>query len=233
MYCGHYYSNTNNMSKHIKMSHAELFQCDFSSKPKQCCSKFFFTFSEKEEHVLQVHKTARVIFGSEVKCVYCGKICRDIKLLRKHVNNYHAGIGITCRFRGCGLYFLKETERDEHFYQAHQQTESLKIFKCHYCSYKSAGKSDLILHIKRRHINNDALVQCHKCPRYFKSDLNLKEHLRHFHGERFFCEFCMKHLQKISVRLHLQKSVCMICNLELPCVNVLKSHLKICRQPNV
>lgn len=224
IYCYRYFAGTENMSHHVKKHHKQAIQCDFSNRP---CAKYFTTIAEKDEHVLQVHKTARVIFGSEVKCVYCGKICNNKNCLSGHVAQCHANISWKCRFHGCEFYFLSQSDGDERFCKEHQEKESLKKFQCPKCSYKSADKHGLQAHIKGKHAG-DSKLQCHKCPKTFKTENYLKRHLEKAHGERFFCEFCNKDMQKLSLRIHLRKSLCQICNLELPCATVLKLHLKIC-----
>lgn len=230
VYCGRYYSSINNMSMHVKNHHIkEAIQCEFIIKP---CAKYFLTITEKDEHVLQVHKTVSVIFGSEVKCVYCGKICKSKKYLCRHVSHNHAKSSIKCKFYGCGLYFQNQSMRKEHIQkERHQVKDSLKKLLCPKCSYKSHVKCSLQAHIKTKHAAVSKL-QCHKCPKTFKIANYLKYHLKHFHGERFFCEFCGKDMQRVSMKDHLRRGLCKICNLELPCANVSNSHQKICPHPN-
>lgn len=111
-------NDTSNLHRHIKHQHIDAIKCDYR------CTEYFLTTTEKNKHILKVHKAER--FG--VKCVYCGIKMSTKQELYNHVRDTHAAISIKCRFWHCGFYFLNQTERDEHFRLEHRRRRVWKKF---------------------------------------------------------------------------------------------------------
>lgn len=135
--------STSNFNRHMKVQHVDAIKCDYSIR----CTEYFLTSTEKDEHILKVHKDNGIF---RVKCIYCGKKTTKNNL-HFHIRDTHAAISIKCRFWHCGLYFLNQTERDEHFRLEHQQKESLKKILCPKCSYRTDKKKYLMRHFKEYH----------------------------------------------------------------------------------
>jgi hypothetical protein len=218
--CGLQFINKSNMVSHVNKFHKGTIRCNFHTR----CPKYFHANRERDEHVLRAHKTG--ILKSEVKCIYCGRICSDKISLYTHIKQIHAAVSVRCKFNQCGLYFLKQTESDEHFRKHHQQEESLKKFKCPKCKFKTTEKHNWLIHIKRNHVREE--LQCHECQGVFSSQVTLKKHLYYFHSERVSCEHCGKKLQKKSFRRHLMREKCKRCFIVTPCVKLARMHYKIC-----
>lgn len=217
IYCGALFSNRIRwLHEHVQKFHKEAVQCDF---PKNC-PEYFHTQTEKDEHIFKVHQKAagtrinKKYYSAETcsiykpeQCIYCGKIFKQKFSLSAHIRNSHLAIRIKCRFHGCGLYFLSNSESDEHFRQEHQEMERLKKFHCPKCSYKTAFNSSLQNHIRCNHTIRVTL-QCNKCQRSFSEQGRLNRHVRAAHGTHFTCEHCGKNMQKVSLENHFQKGWC-------------------------
>jgi hypothetical protein len=222
IFCGNFYPLPHNLVAHVKRCHKEAIRCDFNSR----CTAWFHTKTEKDEHIHQVHN-----LRPEMKCVYCGKICRDVDVLRSHINHSHAEVIIKCRFSGCGLYFLSQTESDKHFCQEHLVKESLKKFHCPKCRFKTTKKKLLTDHVKVNHIKDK--MSCHDCQGIFWSRRSLVRHMNYAHSKRVSCEYCGKQMHKFSLRTHKSRRfVCKICNEQSPCINKSIEHSKNCFQKN-
>lgn len=218
IYCGHLFKTVRSTCNHMKVYHKEAIRCDFN---RFKCSEFFHTTAEKDEHILKVHKTVRP--RKEIKCINCGKLCPDKKAVRQHLKIVHRDISIIlCKFLGCGAQFLNQSDSDKHFQQEHKEKDSLKIWQCRKCSFKTIDNILLQNHVKRFH--TDATLQCPKCPRAFNIKYDLKNHLKFIHSKRYSCEHCGKLLYDKIVKRHLRIEICKICNLELPCHKLFTMH---------
>lgn len=206
IYCGAYFSKRVRwMQNHIKKSHKEAIQCDFSNR----CREYFHTQTEKDEHVLKVH-TPKPVNTKEClekgMCIYCNKISKNKPSSQLHMVRYHAAVSIKCKFNHCGLYFLSQIECDEHFQKEHKEKDSLKQLQCPKCTYKTASYSSLQAHVKNIHCGGT--VKCPTCPKKFHSQKILNTHLRASHGERGTCEHCGKEMLKYSLLRHFQRTLC-------------------------
>jgi uncharacterized C2H2 Zn-finger protein len=157
-------------------------------------------------------------------CIYCSKTSRDKDGLQKHTNQMHSKVQIKCSIYGCSKYFLKKQDLDSHFLLQHKAKEDLKIFGCTQCKYKSSQKSELILHIVKRHGREQ--LPCPKCDNIYKSQQSLKIHLQGVHKKRPSCKFCYAVL--VQVKRHMVRQQCKWCDFVAPCISLFWMHVQRC-----
>jgi hypothetical protein len=110
------------------------------------------SFLSTSKHILKKAKTDAKDEINRVRCIYCGRMYKNKDSLRVHTLLNHSQIRIRCRFLGCGLYFKRQTESDEHFRIAHHKEDNSKKFRCPKCSYDAATKERWLVHFKNNHI---------------------------------------------------------------------------------
>jgi hypothetical protein len=202
IFCGALYTNgIKYLNKHIQRLHKEAIQCDFNDH----CTKYFRTKSDKDKHILQVHENVK----RKMPCIYCRMIYTNNLALIHHTKKHHESISIKCRFYGCGLYFLSHKKSDKHFQEKHQLEDIRKKFHCpNNCTFKSAKKANLLLHIKRKHTKATLKCPHRHCLKTFTAQVTLKRHVKLSHGERGTCEHCGKEMFKESLKNHFWKRIC-------------------------
>ncbi|XP_068211590.1 zinc finger and BTB domain-containing protein 14-like isoform X11 [Palaemon carinicauda] len=80
---------------------------------------------------------------------------------------------------------------------------SSKVHQCHYCSYASARKDNLIVHIRTH--TGEKPYQCPYCPSRFVQKGTLSNHIRSHTGERpFVCSICSQAFARNShLKVHM------------------------------
>jgi hypothetical protein len=140
------------LSTHINIVHkSEAIKCNFLLN----CPNYFHSVKERDEHIAKVHSSVVEDFN----CMYCSKMYSCLKSLRVHIEIKHLDVSIRCSFHQCHLYFLSQSERNDHFQKVHQQKEDAKKFQCSKCSYKCATKYHLTSHTKINHSSTTVNVK--------------------------------------------------------------------------
>ena len=102
-----------------------------------------------------------------------------------------------------GAKFKQRKHRNEHSLNVHGknprkedywQDREKTTFKCKACEANFKRKTDLNIHIKVHH-NDQESFSCEKCPKKFKYEKTLKQHKLEKHGPKernFECPICGK-----------------------------------------
>ncbi|XP_067946169.1 uncharacterized protein [Watersipora subatra] len=156
------------------------------------CNKCDFTTERKfylQKHV-KVHHNDRPHM-----CLLpeCGYSARTFSNLKRHQLTHSDERKYPCS--QCDLRFKQKIHLDKHINYIHKE----KNVKCDFCDYVCANRiPDLKLHMKRRHLKNDAddpptYLECEKCGFLAASRRDLKQHFK-FHKRgpelKLFCEHC-------------------------------------------
>jgi KRAB domain-containing zinc finger protein len=209
------------MFQHLIAKHKSLLTSAFKCKYK--CKRYFLTEAELNEHIASVHETCLV--RSEVKCIYCNKICTDKNVLNSHIYNNHSLVRIRCKFYGCNQYFHTQTLADEHFEHQHLETEENKRFHCLNCNFRAAHRGPLKIHISRMH--GDKILQCSRCTKRFSTDYTLKNHVKSVHASLKECPHCNN--RYLGIKAHLKQEKCNTCQKVLLCARSAQVHKKMCK----
>lgn len=200
IYCQRTFANIGGkLNMHMKQYHKkQAIRCNFH----KLCLEYFLTEADRQEHIRNIHVALRV----ESQCMYCNKTYKNSYIARAHIRSQHKTVSIKCKYVGCGRYFLKQDECDEHYSQVHEKKEQLKRFQCNECDYKSNYKQTWLMHIKTNHTKST--LNCPKCSKVFFTRENLNKHINFIHIELFTCDFCGMKMRKHPLRRHLEEGSC-------------------------
>jgi KRAB domain-containing zinc finger protein len=168
----------------------------------------------------------------KLECDLCGKFLISKRVLISHFKTIHSITKdeekypcVFCDKEFHSLYLLRT-----HMF-AHQKV------KCEICN-RSFSKNHFKRHMERIHLEND-LIQCEKCPKAFKSKMELKQHIYFEHDKKFQCKFCRKNFRspkELSEHLKVHKNPetfkCEICQKNFASSLVLKTHRKLHENEN-
>ncbi|KAK3098568.1 hypothetical protein FSP39_020737, partial [Pinctada imbricata] len=128
------------------------------------------------------------------KCPYCEYYASTSSNLKRHVNIHKDVREHKCPF--CSLSFRQKIHLERHIKYKHEE----KKVQCPLCDYMCANENpDLKIHIRRRHLPQDAAegtihaFKCEFCDLVTVNKKDLRQHMKfHKHGPelKLFCEFC-------------------------------------------
>jgi hypothetical protein len=217
VYCGLFYIKEA-ILMHVKCKHkSQAIKCTYP------CRTYFLSLADRNKHIVKVHSKAPII-GDNI-CIYCKKGLSSKDTLRQHVLAVHKQLFIKCSLRGCGKYFLSQSDLGKHFLENHQENEDVKLLKCLKCNYKTNRKFSLNQHIERKH--GTVKVTCPKCSNVFKSKILLNAHLDSVHQhKRMKCNHCKQDV--LNLRLHQRWTKCTQCQKVTPCIFQTREHVRMC-----
>jgi hypothetical protein len=168
------------LAQHMRLKHkSTAIKCNF------WCNKYFADEKERQEHILSVHSYSDKKYLK--KCFYCGEMVTKYCM---HIKKNHSKTAIRCSFKYCATYFHSKEELKKHTEELHFIQEKHKLCKCSQCNFKSVSLKELNIHVLRMHSYHR--VECGICKRIFKSDSNLKFHIKYVHDKRKQCSICKK-----------------------------------------
>lgn len=221
VYCGIFYRKEYHL-RHIKSNHKSqtIFKCTFK------CYLFFLSESDRDEHIFKVHSKAPLI--QKFVCTYCQATLSTKHVLHTHVQNLHKQISFKCSLRGCGEFFLSQSDKNSHYLEKHQDKEKNKFLKCPKCNYKTDVKLSMSMHMARLH-STSPTVTCPKCSVVFKSQISLDIHLSRVHQKSRYkkCQHCKNCV--LNLKQHQRWTKCEYCQKVTPCVIRTRQHVSVCK----
>ncbi|KAL1375876.1 hypothetical protein pipiens_017227 [Culex pipiens pipiens] len=144
-----------------------------------------------KEYLLKSHLETHV----QVVCSVCNKTLASSATLRSHMANMHNG-GTKHICDTCGQEFRTKLAMDRHIKQ-HLGINPIERVQCHICSKWVNGKSNLKIHIRTVHNEDNQSVACEVCHQMYPNERALSSHRRRVHvEEKFECEFCGKKFKR-------------------------------------
>ncbi|XP_070209170.1 zinc finger protein 709-like isoform X1 [Littorina saxatilis] len=173
------------------------------------------------------------------RCVVCGTETKDRSNIRKHYLKYHAGEQRYQCSKCSKAFAYKESLK--HHQKVHLDPSSFafeqtpKGYRCKHCSHESKNRSNIVKHVKRRHLNaGEKPYQCSLCPAMFAYPRSLKRHELVHKGVRpFKCPECDKSFfDQTALRTHQRVHtsdrpyICQICGDRFRQSEGLKGHMR-------
>lgn len=202
--CGHETKSKSNLTKHKSVVHdgERKFEClvcnkffatkfklnlhnavHSDSRPYLCfCSKAFKTRDDLMKH-------SRIHNKGPFNCFHCPVIFHDKKLFDTHLKsidsneNLISNKNLLCNY--CNKSFSDSYCLKRHIKTIHEK--SAAQFVCG-CGKVYTQSSDLKRHQARHHADRNANFQCGICPKIFKYEGDLKDHLKNLHLKNFIEE---------------------------------------------
>jgi len=220
IHCMVFFKTRKQMREHFESTHrnsCKFCHATFSSRTflfthfrqvhldKKCkssrCAFFSGCKEEMETHVEQKHEKKLL------ECVYCGKGLIGRINLNDHVRRIHSNISIRCDFPTCWLYVKSREALEEHKKEAHKKVERRrKAIACIFCQKTCTGNVSYAHHIKSCHSDEALRCKYKWCPTYFKSELDLQEHHKEKHEEKYNCALCdYISYKRDNMELHFQQ----------------------------
>ena len=111
------------------------------------------------------------------------------------------------------------------------------MFECTLCSYFAYTRPNLIEHTKKKHNVTD-FIQCPRCPKQFKTNNQISDHLRIVHPKyKYLCPYCHytsasksavhKHVISMHTHTELQPYRCAYCTYTHIHAGSVHAHCKI------
>ncbi|XP_065347429.1 zinc finger protein 136-like [Cloeon dipterum] len=239
------------MRAHIIKYHKDAIRCDH-----RLCATYFLSPEEKKEHLKEAHADKQNLMGDE--CIYCKRSVTD---MRKHMRLQHKD-AIRCDLYQCSTFFHTVAQKKAHMKQAHPDwkflgTEKVKVRTKIECAIPLCKRTYSRLKHYRRHvqiIHAEYTAKCgfKGCLKYFKTEIQLKNHNSSEHKvnkellekkKPFKCDHCPFRtststiLQMHAAKKHLPKVLeCDICKKMFATVLAIKIHMrgehtvKVCRK---
>ncbi|GAB0086544.1 hypothetical protein DMENIID0001_006300 [Sergentomyia squamirostris] len=174
---------------------------------------------------LESHMTKHFNVWDPLKCRDCGKVFTKQSCLNFHVNRaLKKGVCRVCNKKFCLTIAKRHHEREVHNIVYDKPDKNLH--KCPICRKKFRLKS------LKHHLNvhrDVASKQCKYCPRIYRTDSSLAEHVKLSHTGWKTCHICKRVFQgsygfKEHMKVHDRK--CYICSELVATKESLRSHLK-------
>lgn len=208
-FCDEKFSNYPPFSKHVQQNHSKHFE-DFINTHKTTicnyCSKTFFTKSQKQDHILRVHKIKKKDQPKEIQLKIHCKICekefssRRKSQLKKHMKKHEEFKSMAVAEKEntlcslCGGNFVSMTALRMHDRKMHRQVnvQDRKLKSCPKCEEVLESGAEIRYHMFKKH-NKGALfcdICGYKAP--VKSRLKRHKRLKHGNNSALPCEHCGK-----------------------------------------
>lgn len=189
--CGRMFTSVNKLKSHYQIH-----------RTKEChmCEKVFKNQRTYDVH-MQRHMVKLRLYNNKNKqtCSFCEKSCTNENELSLHVNKAH----LQMKPYSCDM--CEKSYYTEYNLNSHKRLHSLfSIEKCTFCGKTFKCRRNLVVHV-RKHIGIKP-HQCPTCRQSFYSDNLMKNHMKVFHGGRYWCRLC-KAVLKTSVDLKAHISV--------------------------
>jgi hypothetical protein len=187
------------------------------------------------------------------KSIVCGICTKTINsnghrsTLQEHYKSKHCAL--FCRI--CLKYFTNDfNELKLHASNKHKKINNLNRYNCNYCNKYYYFKSNLKLHIAKKHLHMPVQYKCKECQYSFISRSAIKDHIQEKHTiiqkltpkkrillETEDCNLCIEKLPTIYLKRHYKKVhgryICMYCsNVYYRKFKMLQDHLKIVHEKN-
>jgi len=160
----------------------EKISCEF-------CEEQFFIPENLNLHVKGKHQSATE--NEPIKCVLCGKLCKNKKTYKSHLRLLHKEEVIRCKYVKCFAVFIDETSLEEHLQKKHCLIEGqIKPIECKVCKIWISSKYHLKSHMNRLHgfnVKKIKTIKCKFCPESFDNNFKLNCHTRENHKESIEC----------------------------------------------
>ncbi|XP_053668027.1 zinc finger protein 235-like [Anopheles marshallii] len=213
------YALPNELTEHLKTTHADQIQCC------EQCPKVFITKTAFEHHQY-CHATGRSHF-----CVFCDKGFQTEQLLRNHLKTHTDGTGFLCS--QCGKEFRDRSNLRQHEYRH----TGHKPWQCNLCPSRFSTKGYLTVHLLT-HSKHKA-YSCDTCGSQFNRHYSLVKHqvihtgVRHYECEVCKTRFASAHHVKIHMRTHTGEKPykCGCCDRGFAQKNDMLKHMKTHGQP--
>ena len=155
----------------------EPFPCDI-------CGKELRTKYSRKLHVRAVHQGITKL-PKKCLCTLCGKICRNVTVLKEHQNKYHLHVSpFPCKT--CGRRFHAKGLLRAHENQTHSD---VRRYACEVC-----GKAFKRHNAMKEHVMTHTTIrpnECDICQKRFLQKAGLVRHYRTHTGLRpFLCKIC-------------------------------------------
>ena len=248
-FCEKRFRKKNILDGHYKKSHSFCLECDL-----HCIDKNGMQTHNKDVHQLDFtcpiclkvfvqkirfddHKERKVSEKKEYQCDICHKILSAKNSLEHHINVLHQNIKpstLDVNLFSCDQ--CAYTTNSKYSLKSHIERHEVAYTKCDICQ-KMVLKIEP--HMKRMH-TTESTKQCDMCDSKFKTDGDLKMHVRNVHLEvnyqKVKCEICGEELNKGSISTHkrnlhkkdeLEKQQCDQCEFIGYTMQSLIAHAKI------
>lgn len=205
--CNYHFKSKFNLFEHIKMTHLlngkTRYSCNtcgrmFEKDTKrlahekchlarfcELCSKTFVSQKHHDTHMQRHAMKLNILSRKKQTCSFCEKECLDDNQLSVHVNKVHLQI----KPYGCDMcdrQFYTETNLRQH-----KKVHSiLSKETCEFCMKTLKCRRDFVVHL-RKHIGVRPF-KCMLCSQEFYSEIEMKSHMKKWHGGRFCCKLCRK-----------------------------------------
>jgi KRAB domain-containing zinc finger protein len=195
------FTTKENLSFHIKWVHGYScdfcnYKCNFRSnlqrhiigqhlgrKKLQCkiCNLYLASDTNLNNHLRVVHHTE-----NKYECLYCTKDFKSKTCLKNHIKFVHTGI----RPHQCNQCEKKfKSKRDLNHHKKVHIKALIYSFPCQQCKKSFKNASELAFHINIVH-SNERRFKCNVCNARFKTNVNLKTHIKNDSCKTYKCTFC-------------------------------------------
>ena len=236
-YCAEVLKSNSDIKNHYKSEHPNqaMVLSDLTRYNCSQCTAFYFT-----DHSLKLHYSKKHALGSNpkklsIQCDYCDEILDSTYQTKVHYKNFHPNqpiitVGLTkLKCSDCFEFYFLEQELEAHENIEHGTETDTKYCKLCRIPYKDMHNCSKEKSIKKQ---KGKRFPCSQCPRYFSSNLHLKDHVNTVHENRldFACDQCGKKLaSKKRLVQHIQQThskqvICEICNRKIANPAQLKRH---------
>lgn len=195
-----------------------------SRKCLLCSFKFVCNLS-RDEH-FEKHRDE---YGN-IKCPRedCAKSCKNVKQVQRHIYIHHASIEErTCKI--C-LKVLKSRETlGIHMRLLHFRKESLFMFDCDFCPFRTDIKSTIRSHVMIHAVFRKRKFSCDKCGKKLLNRTGLRCHFKQKPSKCVFCNInfsCTLLLAQHNEKVH-KTWPCKACGKVLGSNTSYESHLKV------
>lgn len=187
-HCRERFIHRNSLSRHIRISHTDLFVPGSGSEMVNCpvCAKKFLKTSLKL-HMVTHDPNPETNGALEFACTICNKSFTTKWNLKQHkwVHASRSAKPFRCSF--CPKAFIREADFTTHI----NTHKSIKPYTCDHCGLQFARKYNWLRHTREH--EKPKGFKCDDCGKIFHRAYYLKEHKRTHTGERpFECVICGK-----------------------------------------
>ncbi|XP_067946054.1 zinc finger protein 26-like [Watersipora subatra] len=149
------------------------------------------------EHLRKDHADKNI---KPYKCAECNYTCRVKGNLDQHKKFHSTERPFTCQI--CGKGFIQKYKLNLHL----KFHDNRREWVCEECGSSFNDKQDLSRHRKNVHFRKEDGVPCPNCPRVFKNEYMLSQHIHVHTGERNYkCSICEKsYSTRESLRSHMK-----------------------------
>ncbi|XP_059622310.1 zinc finger protein OZF-like [Phlebotomus argentipes] len=168
--CGKIFSSRDSLKKHMVLHTGKMpFTCDICGKG----------FTWKEGVRRHLFKHLGITDDLSPVCNVCGKRMSRDTALRAHMKTHEkTENAFKCRILGCSKTFTTARLLNRHVNDRH----SSRRFICDYCDVVYKDKSQLQIHIRRNHLNEEAPFKCAICQRDFWLKRDFRIHMAKHHN---------------------------------------------------